>query len=179
MGAKPIDLLVIAVSVVYVSLSAQCAGKQVQGNDQSQAIANDTPHGNMGNKDTFHLQSEKLRLVIANNEAYGPVHAAGYSGVSKLYLKSENEKNLFTSRAGGLNFEFIFSGDSSSYEWNKFEPRRSRMDIERVSSSKIRLRQSRTSNWPLNSEITYSLVGDAIDFEYRGTPLIDLWKKHG
>lgn len=125
------------------------------------------------------LQSDALQVVIADNEAYGTEHRAGYSGVSELGLKSGDAKNLFVPPYAGLNFEHIFSGDAASFGWNIFEPRRAPMQLARLSDTKVELRQDRTENWPLRSRLIYEVKGDAIDFTYFGTPLEDAWQKHG
>lgn len=129
-------------------------------------------------KDTAHLESANLKIVIANNASYGPVHKAGYSGVAELYVKSEGDSNLFVPFYAGLNFEHIFSGDSSSYTWNMYECRQAPMHLVRLSSGKVELRQARTKHWPLQSRISYALKGNAIDFVFRGTPSADMWKKN-
>jgi hypothetical protein len=129
-------------------------------------------------KDTAHLESTNLKVVIANNNAYGPLHKAGYSGIAELYFKKDGDSNLFVPFYAGLNFEHIFSGDSASYEWNMYECRQAPMDVVRVARNKVELRQVRTKNWPLKTSISYALNGDAIDFEFKGMPLADLWKKN-
>lgn len=147
-------------------------------NNQHQKIINNSRLNKEVYKDTSHLQSAFLKLVVANNKAYGKVHQAGYSGISELYIINGG-KNLFTPPYAGLNYEFIFSGDSKSFEWNIFEPRRAKMKLKKLSDSKIILQQSRTKNWPLKSNITYELIEDGIDFVFTGIPLKDIWKKHG
>ena len=128
---------------------------------------------------TASLETDMLEVVIADNDAYGPEHRAGYNGVSELRLKSGNQKNLFVPSYAGLNFEHIFSGDAASFGWNIFEPRRARMQVIRLADNKVELRQERTEHWPLRSRLVYELKGDAIDFTCFGTPLEDAWKKHG
>ena len=125
------------------------------------------------------VQTDALKLVIADNEAYGAEHRAGYNGVSELRRGSGSEKNLFVPLYAGLNFEHIFSGDAASFGWNIFEPRRAPMQLVRLADTKVELRQERTEHWPLRSRLVYEVKGDAIDFTYFGTPLQDAWKKHG
>jgi len=128
---------------------------------------------------TTRIESDKLRLIIADNEAFGAHHRAGYNGVAELLLAKPGAKNLFVSTVAGLNFEHIFSGDAESFGWNIFEPRRAPMRLARRSSTSVELRQDRTEHWPLRSCLTYEVEGDAIDFTYCGMPLADAWKKHG
>jgi hypothetical protein len=128
---------------------------------------------------TARVQTDTLQAVIADNEAYGAEHRAGYNGVSELRLASVNEKNLFVPSYAGLNFEHIFSGDAASFGWNIFEPRRTPMQLVRLSDTKVELRQERTEHWPLRSRLVYEVNGDAMDFTFFGRPLEDVWKKHG
>ncbi len=130
------------------------------------------------NKDTAHLESNNLRLVVATNAPYGKVHKAGYSGISELYLKPGNE-NLFVPLYAGLNYEHIFSGDSTTYKWNPYETRADPMKLVRLSGRKVELQQPRTKNWPLKSSISYELNDNSIDFVFSATPLEDAWKKYG
>jgi len=124
------------------------------------------------------LQTDKLRVVIADNEAFGPAHRAGYNGVAEL-VRGSDTRNLFVPQVAGLNFEHIFSGDAESFGWNIFEPRRAPMRLVQHSPARVELRQARTEHWPLRSRLVYEVHGDAIDFSYAGTPLEDIWKKHG
>jgi hypothetical protein len=128
---------------------------------------------------TARLDTDAQHVVVADNEAYGPHHAAGYNGVAELRPGPGNPGNLFVPDYAGLNFEHIFSGDAASYGWNIFEPRRSPMRLLRQSPTRVELRQEGTEHWPLRSRLVYEVKGDAIDFTYTGTPLADQWKKHG
>ena len=125
-----------------------------------------------------HIHGDKLHLIIADNEAFGTNHRAGYNGVAEL-LRGDDKRNLFVPQVAGLNFEHIFSGDSQSFGWNIFEPRRAPMRLMQRSPTRVELRQERTEHWPLRSRVIYDVIGDAIDFTYCGTPLADAWKKHG
>ncbi|HUQ66675.1 MAG TPA: hypothetical protein VM101_10990 [Flavitalea sp.] len=135
--------------------------------------------GNRLHQNTARLQSKNLDIIIANNKSYGKSHQAGYNGLSELYIKNQNTRNIFMSAYGGLNFEHIFSGDSSTYGWHIFEPRVSPMKLVRLSDTKVELQQARTKNWPLQTSMTYELSGSSIDFVFTGIPLEDVWKKHG
>ncbi|MGI8601566.1 MAG: hypothetical protein ACR2OZ_01055 [Verrucomicrobiales bacterium] len=128
---------------------------------------------------TARIETKALSALIVDNKAYGSEHRAGYNGVAELTLKVPEAKNLFVPRWAGLNFEHIFSGDAESFSWNIFEPRRAPMQLLRRTPNCVELQQERTENWPLRSRLTYEAKGDAIDFAYFGTPLADVWKKHG
>lgn len=130
-------------------------------------------------ENTVHLHSNNLKVVVANNKAYGKVHQAGYNGISELYRETKHKTNLFMPPYAGLNFEHIFNGDSSTYKWHIFEPRVASMELVRLSDTKVELRQSHTKNWPLMSSMTYELIGNSIDFVFTGIPLEDIFKKHG
>ena len=128
---------------------------------------------------TARLDTGPLRLVIADNEAYGAEHRTGYNGVAELRLGVGDAKNLFVPLYAGLNLEHIFSGDAASFGWNIFEPRRVPMELIQRSKRRVELRQERTEHWPLLSRLVFELKDDAIDLIYHGTPLADAWKKHG
>lgn len=125
------------------------------------------------------LETAALRVLVTDNEAYGEQHRAGYNGVADLRLTGPDQKNLFVPFYSGLNLEHIFSGDASSYGWSIFEPRRVPLQLVHSTTNRVELLQARTENWPLSSHLVYEIQGDAIDFTYRGTPLADVWQKHG
>lgn len=127
---------------------------------------------------TARVETESLRVIIADNEAFGTNHFAGYNGVAEL-TRTGDSRNLFVPQVAGLNFEHIFSGDAGSFGWNIFEPRRAPMQLIRRSPARVELHQERTEHWPLRSRLTYEVEGDAINFTYCGTPLDDAWRKHG
>jgi len=128
---------------------------------------------------TASLGTRFLYVVVADNEAFGTTHRAGYNGVAELLMTGLGAKNLFVPSVAGLNFEHIFSGDAQSFGWNIFEPRRAPMQLIRRSATRVELQQERTEHWPLRSRLTYEVTNDAIDFTYCGTPLADAWRKHG
>jgi len=128
---------------------------------------------------TAPLETGKLRVVIADNTAYPPTHSAGYNGVAELRLAGANQPNLFVPLYAGLNLEHIFSGDAASYGWHTFDPRQAPMELRQVSKRRVELRQGRTAHWPLRSRLVFEVKDDAIDLTYYGTPLEDLWRKHG
>ena len=97
--------------------------------------------------------NQVVRVVISDNEASGTVHRAGYNGVAELSLAAPGAKNLFVPPFAGLNFEHIFSGDSSSFAWDIFEPRRAPMQLIHRSPNRIELLQERTGHWPLRSRL--------------------------
>jgi hypothetical protein len=125
------------------------------------------------------LRVGDLRLVLADNQAYGDVHRAGYNGVSELEHGGRG-RSLFVRDYAGLNFEHVFSGDASSYGWDKFEPRRAPMRLVRGGERRYDLHQDRTEHWPLLTTMTFEATPpDAIDLTVRGVPLADAWRKHG
>lgn len=125
------------------------------------------------------LDTAKLQVVIADNEAYGAEHKGGYNGVAELRRGPDDPKNLFVPNYAGLNLEHVFSGDATSFGWNIFEPRRLPMQLIRHSTNRVELRQERTEHWPLRSRLVFDVKEDGIDLTYHGTPLADEWKKHG
>ena len=122
---------------------------------------------------TARLETDKLRVVVADNGAYGAEHRAGYNGVSELRLQPGDQKNLFVPNYAGLNLEHVFSGEAKSFGWNIFEPRRAPMQLIRRSKHRVELREERTEHWPLRSRLVFEVTDDAIDLTYGGTPLED------
>ena len=131
------------------------------------------------NEHTARLETDALQVVVADNEAFGATHRAGYNGVAELLLAAPGAKNLFVASVAGLNFEHIFNGDAQSFGWNIFEPRRAPMQLVRRTATRVELQQVQTEHWPLRSRLTYEVTNDAIDFTYCGMPLVDAWRKHG
>jgi len=128
---------------------------------------------------TARLETPTLRLVIADNEAYPPEHEAGYNGVAELRLGGWSEPDLFVPAYGGLNLEHVFSGDVDSFGWDIFEPRRAPLTLCQSSNRRVESCQQRTEHWPLRSRLVYEVQGDAVELTYHGTPLEDVWRKHG
>jgi hypothetical protein len=158
-GRLPFKLIAFWVAVLAVPLAGVCEPAQAE--------------------HTARLDTSLLQAVLADNEPYGTQHQPGYNGVAELRLKSGDQRNLFVPLFAGLNFEHIFSGDSASYGWHIFEPRRAPMQLIRASTNRIELLQERTDHWPLRSRLVYEFHQDSIDFTYCGTPLADVWKAHG
>lgn len=125
------------------------------------------------------LETAALRVVVADNEAYLPDHQAGYNGIAELRLGSWDAPNLFVPEYTGLNLEHIFSGDATSFGWDIFEPRKARMALRQIFTHRLELLQERTQHWPLRSRLVFEADGNVIDLTYHGTPLEDIWKKHG
>src|SRR5258705_13710388 len=125
-----------SIIILVIILTSNKSVSQISANQQ---FINDAKRTE--NKDTAHLQSRNLKLAIATNASYGKVHKAGYSGVSELYIKTGNEKDLFAPLYAGLNFEHIFSGDSPTYKWNAYETRTDTMKLVRLSTTKVELQQ--------------------------------------
>jgi hypothetical protein len=128
---------------------------------------------------TAQMNAGDIRAIIADNQSYGSVHKGGYNGLAELYHGSL-QRNIFDSRYAGLNFEFIVSGDSNSFGWHIFEPRKSPITLTELSDTTVRLSQARTQNWPLQTTITFTLnSNNAIDFTITAKPLADAWSKYG
>lgn len=113
---------------------------------------------------TARLDGDTLHLVIADNQAYGAEHRAGYNGIAGLHLGPGNQKNLFVPNYAGLNLEHVFSGDATSFGWNIFEPRRSPMQLIRRAKNRVELHQEKTGHWPFRSRLIYEVKADGIDF---------------
>lgn len=140
---------------------------------------NDGRCGDGAPEHTARLETGALRVVLSDNKAYPPTHQAGYNGVAELQLAGRDQPNLFVPQYAGLNLEHVFSGNAETVPWDIFEPRRAPMELRRISRRRAELHQDRTEHWPLRSRLVYEVRGDAIDLTYHGTPLEDVWQKHG
>jgi len=95
---------------------------------------------NLKQESTIKIGSENLRMVFADNTAYGTIHKAGYNGISELYHRDQ-DSTIFVQDYAGFNLEHIFGGDSLI---ELFEPRLSPMELYRKSDNEILLYQAST-----------------------------------
>lgn len=131
-----------------------------------------------GSSNVVRIETGSIRVAVVDNCAYPPRHNAGYNGVSELQLRGE-DRNLFVPDYSGLNLEHFFNGDARTYGWHIFEPRQAPMKLLRPSKQMVELTQDRTEHWPIRSRVVYEVQEDAIEMTYYGTPLENVWDRHG
>ena len=95
-----------------------------------------------------------LKAVFIDNDAYGTQHKSGYNGISEL-THTAQDSTLFVPLYAGFNLEHIFGGDSLT---NLFEPRKSPMQLKRISNTKVELYQPETTLSHVENWTTFNLV---------------------
>jgi hypothetical protein len=122
------------------------------------------------------ISAGDLKVVFIDNDAYGEQHRSGYNGISELRHAAQ-DSNLFVPLYAGFNLEHIFAGDSLS---NLFEPRKSPMQLKRISDTKVELYQKETSLSHVESWTTFTLVPPHyIDVSFRCVIKSAEFFKHG
>ena len=134
------------------------------------------------------IHSPVQRVIVVDNSEvpsawWSPPsapHKAGYNGIGHL-SHGALERSLLVPGRAGLNFEHIFSGDSTSFEWPRWAPRLAPMTLTLSGANpQASLLQTSAGNWPLRTVITIERRNAAtIDFTITCTPWEDVWKKHG
>jgi hypothetical protein len=108
------------------------------------------------------LARDAITMVVADNQAYGPEHRAGYNGVSDLRHR-ERDANLFVPTYAGLNLEFIHDGSDRILDRDVlFEPRRHPMELRKINDHTAELYQSPTPNWKVESATRFALRPDGV-----------------
>ena len=122
------------------------------------------------------ISSGDLQAVFIDNDEYGEQHRSGYNGISEL-KHSAQDSNLFVPFYAGFNLEHIFAGDSLS---NLFEPRKSPMELKRISKNIVELYQAETPLSHVESWTTFKMAPPHyIDVNFRCIIKTDEFFKHG
>ncbi len=152
-------LLTITIMLSSISVIAQ-------ENNSGSSLNNPTNKngGNESIKPGETISVGDLHVVFIDNKKYGEHHRSGYNGISELRHSAQNS-NLFVPFYAGFNLEHIFAGDSLS---NLFEPRKSPMELKRVSKTSVELYQAETPLSHVESWTTFKmLTPHYIDVSFR------------
>ncbi|MBM3290785.1 MAG: glycoside hydrolase family 5 protein, partial [Candidatus Hydrogenedentes bacterium] len=83
-------------------------------------------------------------------------------------------ENLFRDDGTGLYFEHIFNGTAKDADLSMFTPNKDKHSVVRIDDrTAVMKHPAATSSWGIESEMRYTLDGDAIDIEFRAMPTRD------
>lgn len=93
------------------------------------------------------------------------------NGFNPLQHTRFRGENLFRDDGTGLYFEHIFNGTAKDADISMFTPNNNEHSVARIdAATAIMKHPASASTWSIESEMRYTLNGDAVDMEFRATP---------
>jgi hypothetical protein len=126
------------------------------------------------------MERNGIEAIVVDNHA-GDIsklsqHRAGYNGLAYLG-HIDQQQNVFVPFYAGLNFEHIHDGDSRRLV-EKFEPRKSPMELRVVDEYTVELYQPPTANFQLESCGRYQLLPDGtVEYTFECIPRGDTFTR--
>ena len=119
---------------------------------------------NLTPQNSITIEKGDLKVVFADNSAFGADHKPGYNGIAALYHKNQ-DSSVFVPFYAGFNLEHIFGGDSLA---PLFEPRKAPMELFRIADDEVLLYQAPTPLSKVESQMRFKVVApNYIDVEFR------------
>ena len=120
------------------------------------------------------------RIDIAGGNSAGSlvdfVYNKGRSGngFNPLQNTRYRGENLYRDDGTGIYFEHIFNGTAKDAAISMFSPNNDAHSVARIDGAAAVMKHpASASSWGIESEIRYTLNGDAVDMEFRATPTRD------
>lgn len=96
------------------------------------------------------------------------------NGFNPLQNTRFRGENLYRDDATGLYFEHIFNGTGKDEAISMFSPNHDPHSVVRIDASTAVMKHPASgSSWGIESEMRYTLNGDAVDMEFHATPTRD------
>ncbi len=113
---------------------------------------------NLTREKSITIEKGNLKVVFADNSAFGENHKAGYNGIAALFHKDQ-DSSVFVPFYAGFNLEHIFGGDSLN---PLFEPRKFPMELYRIADDEVLLALGFPSlganDWGVHPQIIFKKI---------------------
>ncbi|MEW5977792.1 MAG: hypothetical protein AB1898_18515 [Acidobacteriota bacterium] len=139
---------------VAAALFGACAGLAAAAQAEETTLSRRQTPYTLVKENVVEVRFGDLTAHLANNEAVGPDHRAGYNGL--IDLRYAGGPSPFVPFFAGLNLEHVNNGKSYADRDLQFEPRRHPMEIRKIDETTYELCQSALPNTGLESCTRFS-----------------------